>query len=399
MKPLQGITVLDLSHAVAGPHCTHQLRLLGADIIKIERPGPGDDLRHYTEHAGAPNMSAPFVALNAGKRSVTLDMKSKRAREVIAALTARADVVVENFRPDVAKKLGVDYESLRAINPKLIYCSISGFGGSGPLRDRPAYDHIVQAMSGLMSLNGEANQGPLKVGIPLADCFSGYLAAYSVLAAIIQRGNTGEGQQIDVSMLDSLLVLMNPAVVTYGMSGQPPRRTGNDGFRLVATAGVYRTADGHIAIGANHPPQVRGLLRELELEHLLEDPRFVDHKARVQNGAQLRELLEAAFLTRSAEALETRLAEAHVPAAMVRDLPTALSHPHLQGRGVLHEIEVPGLDRTTYAVGAGFVFTGHEGSSNEIARVPQIGEQTDDVLSEAGFTRGEIAQLREQGVL
>jgi CoA:oxalate CoA-transferase len=397
MKPLEGITVLDLSHAVAGPHCTHQLRLLGADIIKIERPKIGDDLRHYTEHAGAPNMSAPFVAFNSGKRSLTLDLKSPEARGIIERLVQRADVVVENFRPDVAAKLGVNYAALRAINEKIIYCSISGFGHSGPLRDWPAYDHIVQAMSGLMSLNGEPEQGPLKVGIPLADCFSGYLAAYSILAAVIQRMRSGEGQQIDVSMLDSLLVLMNPSVVTYDMSRQPPRRTGNDGFRLVATAGVYQTSDGHIAIGANHPPQIKALFSALDLEGLLGDPRFADHKGRVANGAALRKILRDAFITKSAMSLETLLAEAHVPAAMVRDLPAALNHPHVIDRGVLHETTVPGLTEKTRVVGEGFVFKGKPQAGT--SKVPEIGEHTEELLKEFGFSETEIAAMQASGAV
>jgi CoA:oxalate CoA-transferase len=395
MRPLEGIRVLDFSHAVAGPHCTHQLRLLGADIVKIERPGVGDDLRHYTEHAGAPNMSAPFVAFNSGKRSLTLDLKSPDAPNIIARLVSQADVVVENFRPDVAKKLGVDYDSLTAIKSDIIYCSISGFGSSGPLRDWPAYDHIVQAMSGLMSLNGEPDQGPLKVGIPLADCFSGYMAAYAILAAVIQRLKTGEGQQIDVSMLDSLMVLMNPSVVTYGMSLQPPRRTGNDGFRLVATAGVYQTSDGHIAIGANHPPQIKALFEALDVLSLLDDPRFADHKSRVANGPALRAILQDVFITKTAAELESKLASVNVPAAMVRDLPQALAHPHVIERDVVRPTVVPGLDRPIGVVGEGFMFKGKK--SIPAGSVPTIGEHTDQILNEIGLSASAIENLRARG--
>jgi CoA:oxalate CoA-transferase len=397
MKPLAGIRVLDLTHAVAGPHCTHHLQLLGADVVKIERPVLGDDMRHYTEHAGLENFSAPFIAYNAGKRSVTLDLKAPRARPVLDRLVAGADVMVENFRPGVAAKLALDYATARAINPRIIHCSISGFGADGPLRDWPAYDHIIQAMSGLMTINGEPDQGPLKVGIPLADCFSGYVAAFAILAAIIQRTATGVGQQIDVSMVDALLVLMASPVATYMLSGEPPRRTGNAGFRLVATAGTYRTKDGHIAIGANHPAQLKSLFRILGVPELLDDPRFADHAGRVRNGAALREILQRIFDERLASELEVQLAEAQVPASMVRSLPQTLAHPHLAARGTLVEATVPGRDDPLPLVGAGFRFA-HDGPGAP-GPVPALGEHTGAVLAELGFDASEIAALRDAGAV
>jgi CoA:oxalate CoA-transferase len=397
MKPLAGIRVLDLTHAVAGPHCTHHLRLLGADIVKIERPGLGDDMRHYTEHAGLKNFSAPFIAYNSGKRSVTLDLKAPRARPVLDRLIARSDVIVENFRPGVAGKLGLDHEAASAINPRIVYCSISGFGAEGPLRDWPAYDHIIQAMSGLMTINGEPDQGPLKVGIPLADCFSGYVAAFAILAALFQRGATGTGQRIDVSMVDALLVLMASPVATYMLSGQAPRRTGNAGFRLVATAGTYRTKDGHIAIGANHAPQLKALFRILGVPELLDDPRFADHAGRVANGEALRAILQEIFDDRVASELEVRLAEAQVPASMVRTLPQAVAHPHLAERGTFVGAEVPGREDPLPLVGPGFKFA-HDGPDGT-GSVPALGEHTDAVLAELGFSAAEIAELHRAEVL
>src|SRR6202008_2751636 len=220
MTGLKGIRVLDFSHALAGPLCTYHLALLGADVIKVERPEVGDDLRHYTEHAGAKDMSAPFVAANAGKRSITLDLKTPEGQEAVRRLALSADVVIENFRPGVPDKLGIGYAALKAINPKLIYCSLTGFGGTGELKEWAAYDHIIQAMSGIMWLNGEPTQGPLKVGLPFADTFSGYVAAFSIMTALFQHQRTGQGQFIDVGMLDATLMLLSQGVATYGMSGK-----------------------------------------------------------------------------------------------------------------------------------------------------------------------------------
>jgi crotonobetainyl-CoA:carnitine CoA-transferase CaiB-like acyl-CoA transferase len=397
MKPLAGIRVLDLTHAVAGPHCTHHLQLLGADVIKVERPGAGDDMRHYTEHAGLANFSAPFIAYNAGKRSITLDLKAAPARPVLDRLIERADVLVENFRPGVAGKLGLDYDAARAINPRIIHCAISGFGADGPLRDWPAYDHIIQAMSGLMTINGEPDQGPLKVGIPLADCFSGYVAAFAILAALLQRQGSGTGQRIDVSMLDALLVLLASPVATYRLTQEAPRRTGNAGFRLVATAGVYRTRDGHIAIGANHPPQIRALCRVLGVPDLMLDPRFADHAGRVRHGAELREMLQALFAERLASELEVQLAEAQVPASMVRSLPQTVEHAHLAARGSFLDAAVPGLADPVALVGAGFRFD-HDGP-DAAGPVPALGEHTEAVLRELGLRAEEIDALRQAGAV
>jgi CoA:oxalate CoA-transferase len=396
VRPLDGTKVLDFSHALAGPLCTYHLGLLGADIIKIERPGIGDDLRHYTEHTGKPGMSAPFVAANAGKRSMALDLKHPKAKPIITALVRNSDVVLENFRPGVPEKLGLDWQSLCAINPKLVYCSVTGFGQSGPLRDWTAYDHIVQAMSGIMWLNGEPDQGPLKVGLPFSDTFSGYVAAFSIMAALLQRQQTGTGQFIDVGMLDATMVLLAQGIAVYQMSGKPPIRTGNRGYRLVATADTYETRDGYLAIGANHQHQWLALCRVLKADDLVTDARFTTHDARVTNGVVLRELLAAFFAKQSAADLETALAAAQVPAAMVRDIPAVLHHPHVAARDVLVATTVPGYDAALSLAGAGFKFE-HDGPRTS-ATVPTLGQHTDEVLTELGYAPAEIATLRADGL-
>lgn len=381
MKPLAGITVLDFSHALAGPLCTFHLALLGADVIKVEKPGLGDDLRLYTEHSGPPGLSAPFVAANAGKRSIALDLKSPLGQQAVRRLAERADVIIENFRPDVAKKLGIDWDSARALNADAIYCSLTGFGRTGMLRDWTAYDHIVQAMSGIMWLNGEPDQGPLKVGLPFADTFSGYVAAFAIMTALFQRARTGQGQFIDIGMLDATLVLLAQGIATYGMSGTTPIRTGNRGYRLIATADTYATRDGHISIGANHQHQYEALCRGLGRADLASDPRFADHAARSKNNDELRRIFEAEFAQRAAGELETLLAAAGVPVAKVRNIPEIVEHPHVKERDLFVDVAVPGLPGHLKLAGLGFRFD----QDHPHAAVPTVGQHTQEILREIGL--------------
>jgi crotonobetainyl-CoA:carnitine CoA-transferase CaiB-like acyl-CoA transferase len=364
-------------------------------VIKIERPGFGDDFRHYVEHGGLKAMSGPFIAANAGKRSVTLDLTTPAAREVIRRLAERSDVVVENFRPGVAAKLALDHDSLAKVNPRLVYCSISGFGQTGAMRDWPAIDHIVQAISGLMLINGEPQQDPLRVGIPVADTFSGFLAAYSILAALLQRQKTGTGQRIDVGMLDAAMVMMSQMIPGVALNREPPKRTGNRGFRLVASSDTYKTRDGFICIGANWQPQFEGLCAVLGQPELAADPRFNSNEARMGNRDALRAALERAFADKSAAELEPKLAKAKVPAGKVRNLLETMSHPHVAERDVFVRARVPGLSEPATLAGAGFRFA-HDGPVRENA-VPAIGEHTEEVLRELGFEAAAIDEMRRTG--
>lgn len=395
-RPLAGVRVVDLTHALSGPTCTNMLALLGADVIKIERPGVGDDFRHYTEHAGKPGMSVPFAGTNNGKRSITLDLKLPRAIEVVNRLVRKGDVLVENFRPGVAAKLGLDWTALKVLNPGLIYASISGFGQTGRLRDWTAYDHIVQAMSGMMWMNGEPDSDPMKVGFPIIDTFTGYMALVGILSALHRRSQTGEGDFVDVAMLDSAFNLMGGAVPTYFYTNEVRHRTGNRGYRLVATSETYRTRDGYIAIGANHQHQIAALCDVLDCAWLLEDARFATHRARVDNHEALRTALTEIFAQAEGLEIEPRLAARHVPVAFVRNLAQILSHPHLRERGIFLESEIPGGDAPLRVVGPGFQL-----GSGKLAAgaVPVLGEHNDTVLAELGFDRAEIEEMRSQGVL
>jgi CoA:oxalate CoA-transferase len=394
IPPLAGIKVVDLSHAISGPTCTQMLVHLGADVSKIEPPVRGDDFRHYTEHAGLPLMSIPFAAINAGKRSVTLDLKTGGGRKILSQLIEQTDILVENFRPGVLARLGFPRERLDALNPRLISVSISGFGQDGALRDWGAYDHIAQAMSGIAAMNATP-EGPVKVGMPIIDSFSGYLAVIAVLAALRTRDATGRGEHLDVAMLDAALKLVSPSVSVHSYTGQAPASIGNRGYRMVATAEFYPTGNGWIALGANHQHQVAKLLEVLGAADLIDDPPFCDHAARVAQYDAVRGWLVDRLSREDAADLELRLTAAGVPAAMIRDVGQAVTHPHMVARGLIEEVDLPGFDPPLATVGTGFAVDRPETPR----RVPTLGADTDAVLAELGYDSDTIAALRADGAI
>jgi len=394
IPPLAGIVVVDLSHAISGPTCTQMLVHLGADVTKVEPPVKGDDFRHYTEHAGLPLMSIPFAAINAGKRSITIDLKTDDGREILSRMIERADILVENFRPGVLARLGFPRERLDSLNPRLVSVSISGFGQHGPLRDWGAYDHIAQAMSGIAAMNATAD-GPVKIGMPIVDSFSGYLAVIAVLAALRTRDVTGRGEHVDVAMFDAALKLIAPSVSVQSYTGDAPRSIGNRGYRMVATAEFYPTGHGWIALGANHQHQVRQLLDVLGVPDLIDDPRFCDHTARVAHYDAVRGWLIERLSHEDAADLEFRLTAAGVPAAMIRDVGEAVTHPHMVDRGLIEDVELPGFDRPLATVGAGFLVD----RPTTPRRVPTLGCDTENVLADLGYDGDAIDRLRAGGAI
>ena len=393
MSALDGLVVIDFTHAISGPTCTRMLAQLGATVIKIEPPGRGDGFRHYTEHGGAPLLSIPFASINAGKRSIALDLKSVEGQAIARDLIASADVVVENYRPGVLARLNLGPDRLRAADPRLVVVSISGFGQSGPLAQHGAYDHIAQAMSGIAMLNATA-EGPLKIGIPIIDSFTGYLAVIALLAALRTRDATGEGAHIDVAMLDAALKLVNTTVAVHSHTGVTPGGTGNRGFRLVATSEFYATRDGWIALGANEQAQVAALFAVLGHPAMLDDPRFATHDARVAHYDAMRAWLGATVAACESETLERDLVARGVPAAKLRTVGEISTHPHIAQRGTLEPVELPGSDRLLHVVGAGFAT-----ERGAPPHVPLLGEQTDAVLASLGMAPATIAALREAGIV
>ena len=394
---LSGIRVLDLTNVLAGPLAAYQLALQGADVIKVEAPGTGDLARvlGHDPKLSKQLMGASFLAQNAGKRSITVNLKSEAGKALFLKLVATADVVVENFRPGVMDRLGVGQATLRAANPKLIYCAISGFGQQGPMRTAPAYDQIVQGLSGVMSITGDAETAPLRVGYPVADTIGGITAAFAISAALAGRERNGEGAFIDVSMLDSTLATMGWVVSNYLMCGQAPVPMGNDNF-TAAPSGAFRTAEGLLNIAANRQEQFITLTGLVGRPDLATDPRFAAREARKQNRAALTVELEAALSARPAGEWEAMLNNAGVPSGRVLTVPEALNLEQVQSRRLVKNLgRLEGLDTDIQVLRSGFTIEGAEPDVSEPP--PWLGQQTDAILGELGYSPDDIAALHERG--
>jgi CoA:oxalate CoA-transferase len=396
---LAGIRVLDLTHVLAGPFACYQLAQLGADVIKVELPGIGDLARQLgaDEDLNARLMGASFLAQNAGKRSIGLNLKNPRGREVFERLVATADVIVENFRPGVMERLGLGYATLKALKANIIYCAISGFGQDGPLRDYPAYDQIIQGLSGVMSVTGDAQSAPLRVGYPLADTTGGITAAFAIAAALVRRGRTGEGEFIDVSMLDSTLVAMGWGISNWLIAGVAPQPMGNENI-TASPSGAFRTATGLLNIAANKQEQFESLCRVLGCEGLISDPRFLDSERRKAGRFELKALLEVALAARSAKVWDELLNQHGVPAGEVLDVAALLEHPQIEARHLLHQFEaVPGVERPVRVTRCGFRLASGDPQPN--SPPPQLGADTGALLAELGYQDSEIAVLAKEDVI
>lgn len=387
--PLSGVRVVDLTRVMAGPYCTMLLGDLGAEVIKIERPGVGDDTRAW----GPPfinGISAYYLSVNRNKRSITLDLKQSAGQEVFWRLVDRADVVVENFSPGTVERLGIDYESVKGRRPDIVYCSISGFGQTGPGRDRTAYDLIVQGMSGLMSVTGFPDGEPVRFGVPIADIAAGMFAALAILAALYHRAQTGEGQYIDTSMLGGQVALLTYQAGIYFATGEVPRRTGN-AHPIVAPYQTFRTADGHVNIAAGNDAMFTRLCRALGLEELTEDSRFATNAGRITHLTELVERIEERTTTRPTAEIVALLDEAQVPCGPIYTVPEVFADPQVQHLELHQRVPHPTLgvvDQT------GFPWRFSRTPAMIRRHPPLLGEHTEEVLQELGYSPEDIAHMR-----
>lgn len=399
MKLLEGVRVLDLTNVLAGPFCCYQLAQLGADVIKIEVPKSGDLARQLgaDPELNKHLMGASFLAQNAGKRSLTINLKNPAGKEVFRRLVATADVIVENFRPGVMDHLELSYEALKKSKRDLIYCAISGFGQTGPLKDNPAYDQIVQGLSGVMSVTGDKNSAPLRVGYPVADTVGGITAAFAVAAALFRRQRNREGELIDVSMLEATLVTMGWAVSNWLIAGITPEPMGNENV-TASPSGTFKTGDGLLNIAANQQEQFNRLCEIIGRKELANDPRFVNREDRKIRRHELNREIEVALAAKSAKEWSELFNKNGVPSGEVLSIPQVLQHPQTIERDLIQRFgATPGIDRDIAVLRSGFRLA--SGDPQAVTPPPVLGADTEKILIELGYDQDAIHELKQSGAL
>lgn len=392
-KPLEGIRVLDLTNVLAGPYCCYQLALMGADVIKVERPGSGDLARVLGADPARnkAQMGISFLAQNAGKKSVTLDLKSERGKELLKDLVRKADVLVENFRPGVMKRLGLDYPVLKSVKPRLIYCAISGFGQTGPRKGDPAYDQIVQGVSGVMSITGSPDDAPYRVGYPLADTTGGMTAAMAIAAEL---NANPRGAFLDVSMTDAVVSAMGWVVSNYLIGGVTPAANGNENTTS-APSGTFATADQPLNIAANRDEQWETLARHLGRPDLLDDPDYLTRENRKTNRYALRAELEKTLITKPASEWVKALNAMGVPSGPVLTVPQVLDDPQLKDRGMIADVSI-GTEQVQVSAAPVLVDGVRPAPKSS---PPTLGQHNVEIWRQAGLSADEISALQNEGVI
>lgn len=399
--PLQDIRVLDLSRVLAGPYCAMMLGDLGADVIKVEQPGRGDDSRAWgPPFVGEPGLypgeSAYYLFTNRNKRSLTLNLKAEAGRAVLKKLAAVSDVVVENFKRGDLDALGVGYAALRAVNPRLVWASITGYGPDGPDAERPGYDFIIQAEGGLMSLIGPESGEPYKVGVPIVDLTCGMFAAYAIVAALRARDTSGEGQRIDLSLFETQLAWLSNVGSNYLVGGQAPRRYGN-AHPNVAPYEVFKARDRYFAVGAGNDGQFRVLCKVVGRPEWAQDARFASNAARVSNRAVLVTLINEVLAARDADDWLAAFRAAGIPCAPINSVPEAFGHPQAAARDMVLHVEHPTAGTLKLA---GFPYKFSETPAALRLAPPLLGQHSQEVLVDLlGYTPEQVSRLREQGVI
>src|SRR5215813_141140 len=391
--PLAGIRVVDLTRVLSGPFCTMLLAALGADVIKVETPGEGDTVRR--QGAGRDGLSWYFANYNRNKRSITLNLRSEPGRAILARLIETSDVLVDNYRPGVLAAMGFTEARLAELNPRLVRGSVTGFGTTGPYRDRPSFDFIAQAMSGFMSVNGAEDQPPMRSGPPISDLIAGLYAALGIVSGLLRQGRTGQGGSASVSLTGGLISFLGFMATDYLATGTLPKRTGND-HPIAAPYGLFRTEDGEIAIAPAGEAMYLRLLRALDVEHLRERPEFATNTLRAENRAAINAEIEARTTRETSEHWIRVLNEAGVPCSPVMHLDQVFADPQVIDQQAVVTVEHPGHG-TVSMLGSALHIDGAPVPVRSPA--PGLGEHVADILTQLGYSAAQIGQLRERGVV
>ncbi len=402
MQPLEGMRVLDLTRAMAGPFCTMMLGDLGADVVKVERPGRGDESRGWgppfvgKPYGPYPGESAYFISANRNKRSITLNLKKPEGQDIVRRLAAQSDALVENFRTGVLDRLGLGYEQLRRVNPRLVYCSISGYGSTGPYAAHPGYDFIIQAEGGFMGITGPEEGPPSRSGVPIIDITAGMFSATAILAAFRARDATGEGQHIDLSLLETQVALLTNVASNTLVGGMEHRRLGN-AHPNIAPYEAFPARDRWFALAAGNERQWAILCQVLGRPDLKEDPRFADNNARVANRPALREVLDEEFRVRDASDWLAELRQAGLPCGPINTIPEVFDHPQAEARSLTLEVDHPTAGLVQFP---GFPYKFSSTPAQVRLPPPLLGQHTEEVLGNVlGFSTSEVARLREEEIV